>query len=200
LRAARGWSQEEAADQAGVTDRLIRKAEAGKPIELRSIGLLAAAYSTPDHPILPADLLLGKSDETIRTRLSLWLDKIWNQQQIDTINELTHPDIKFHCEKGLLQGSDQLRKRICDIQSRYHNFKMSIEQLDVQGDVVVCRWRMTINPRPAKWKPILPPGESFPCLTSMRFVDGRIVEGWEFWSPRFALRKGFVHFFEGSVS
>jgi transcriptional regulator with XRE-family HTH domain len=57
LRISRGWTQQEAADRAGVSDRTIRNAEMGGPLELRTIALLAALYSVPGAPITPKDIL-----------------------------------------------------------------------------------------------------------------------------------------------
>jgi transcriptional regulator with XRE-family HTH domain len=193
LRAAHGRSQEEAAERAGVTDRLIRKAEAGKPIEVRSIARIAAAFSTSENPIAPGDLLARYVNNTNCRHLKSWLDQIWNQRKLDAIDELADPEIEFHCEKGLLLGRDLLRQRLRDIQSLYDRFEAWIEQLDDQGDVVVCRWRMTITlPQPDR-RPNRPRNHSFPCLTLMRFLEGRIVEGWEFWDPQVALRQAMEH-------
>lgn len=41
LRVSRGWTQIEAATRAGLSERLLRKAENGGPIELQSIAILA---------------------------------------------------------------------------------------------------------------------------------------------------------------
>lgn len=57
LRLARGWTQQEAAERSGMTDRFIRKAEAGQPLELKSIALLAELYGTPESPLSPQQLL-----------------------------------------------------------------------------------------------------------------------------------------------
>lgn len=57
LRLARGWTQHEAAERSGMTDRFIRKAEAGQPLELKSIALLAELYGTPESPLSPQQLL-----------------------------------------------------------------------------------------------------------------------------------------------
>jgi transcriptional regulator with XRE-family HTH domain len=57
LRAARGWTQLQAAEQAGFSDRLIRKAESGGPLETQTLAVLAQLYSTPQRPLTPGDLL-----------------------------------------------------------------------------------------------------------------------------------------------
>lgn len=57
LRAGHGWTQQEAAERAGFSDRLIRKAEAGGPLQTQTIAILAELYSTRERPLRPGDLL-----------------------------------------------------------------------------------------------------------------------------------------------
>ena len=57
LRISRGWTQQDAAERAGLSDRTIRNAEMGGPLELRSIALLAELYSAPGSLITAKDIL-----------------------------------------------------------------------------------------------------------------------------------------------
>jgi len=58
LRASRGWTQQDAAERAGFSDRLIRKAESGGPLQAHSIAVLAELYSTSERPLTAGDLLI----------------------------------------------------------------------------------------------------------------------------------------------
>lgn len=57
LRKKRGWTQHELAKRSGYTERLIGKAEAGKPISLRTIEDLAETLSDPNEAVFPEDLI-----------------------------------------------------------------------------------------------------------------------------------------------
>jgi transcriptional regulator with XRE-family HTH domain len=57
LRVASGWTQEETATRSDLSDRLIRKAEAGGPLEIQSIAVLAQLYSSVERRFTPDDLL-----------------------------------------------------------------------------------------------------------------------------------------------
>jgi transcriptional regulator with XRE-family HTH domain len=56
-RRRKGWTQFELARAAGYTERLISKAESGRPISRQAIVDIAEALSFPDHPLAPEDLI-----------------------------------------------------------------------------------------------------------------------------------------------
>lgn len=57
-RERRGWTQEQLAEQAGLTDRTVRNAEAGRPIHLRSIQKLCSVlHCDVAGPCPPQQLL-----------------------------------------------------------------------------------------------------------------------------------------------
>ena len=56
VRLRRGLTQLQLAQHAGFSERLIRKAEAGGPVRMHTLEVLAEALSTPEHPVTPADL------------------------------------------------------------------------------------------------------------------------------------------------
>ncbi len=57
LRDSKGLTQQQLAEIAGYSERLISKAEAGQPISIGTIDDLAEALSTEDEPIYPEDLI-----------------------------------------------------------------------------------------------------------------------------------------------
>ena len=63
FRNLRGWTQQDTARESGVTDRVIRKAEAGGPIARRSIEAIAAALRIPAETLIEPEL----TGETVRS-------------------------------------------------------------------------------------------------------------------------------------
>jgi DNA-binding XRE family transcriptional regulator len=55
-RLRRGWTQAQLAAHAGYSERVIRKAEAGEPVRLHTLQVLAEALGTADYPVSCADL------------------------------------------------------------------------------------------------------------------------------------------------
>ncbi|QDU55500.1 helix-turn-helix domain-containing protein [Aeoliella mucimassa] len=56
-RKRRGWTQDELAIRSGYSLRLVRKAEAGQPVNIDTIEILAEALSTSDDPLPPEDVV-----------------------------------------------------------------------------------------------------------------------------------------------
>jgi transcriptional regulator with XRE-family HTH domain len=53
-----GWTQRQLAKAAGYSERLVSKAEAGKPISAATVADLAMALSTAEAPVYPEDLIV----------------------------------------------------------------------------------------------------------------------------------------------
>ena len=71
LRLSVGMTQEELAEKAGYSDRLVRKAEASSPLRKSSIANLAEALSSPEQKVRVDDLIF--SHETISTDMTAFL-------------------------------------------------------------------------------------------------------------------------------
>jgi steroid delta-isomerase-like uncharacterized protein len=191
LRLAREWSQEEAADEAGLSDRLIRKAEAGGPIRPNTVAALAKAYGSREAPLCAEDLLaevplvLHPITGPNSQLLARWLDDIWNKGRLETIDELVADSISFHCEVGVLRDVHELRERIADMRQAFREFRLTMRDIRGDDDRVVCRWRMSMI-HAGVWRGILPTNRlvSVEGITTVRIHDGRIVEGWEYWDPQ----------------
>jgi transcriptional regulator with XRE-family HTH domain len=182
LRTGRGWTQEEAAEIVGVSDRLIRKAEAGRTIGIESLRKFAAAYSTSEHPLSPGDLLLA-APEVNRLLLKCWLDKIWNHRQIDAIDELATSDVRYRCEAGNFLGRGAVRQRVSQVQSELRHFQIIIDRINATEQTAVCRWRMIGVPDSAPATNARATRRAFSCNTLMTLDSGRIREISEFRMP-----------------
>src|SRR5688572_24686424 len=106
-RIASGWTQVEAADKAGFTDRLVRKAESGGPLQIQSIAILAQLYSTAEHRLTPDDLLAEPISPATAvvflspTSLGITLVRrlfreLWNERKLEVIDELLAPACVLH--------------------------------------------------------------------------------------------------------
>lgn len=188
LRLARGWTQQDAADKAGMTDRFIRKAETGQPLELKSVSLLAQLYSTPEAPLKLEQLLIeplgdfledGNGGEALVRR---WFDEVWNQGRLETIEELTTPKSVLHADGAMLRGSAQIRRRTEAIRAAFSDFDLRMEHVTVHGDWVVARWHVAMT-HTGDWMGNKPTGERVTAhgSTWIRVEDGAFVEGWDFW-------------------
>jgi transcriptional regulator with XRE-family HTH domain len=193
LRVARGWSQQDAAERAGVSDRLIRKAEAGEPIELQSIALLSQLYSTPEARLTPRELLadalpgVGKTPEAAghEALVRRWFEEVWNQGRLEAIDELAWPDCVLHADGAVLHGTGEVRQRTEAIRAAFSDFEMQVEHIAVQGDMIISRWRVAMT-HTGPWMETPPTNKRIIVRGStwMRVEGGLLREGWDFWEQQ----------------
>src|SRR4051794_7806705 len=193
LRLANKWTQEEAGHQAGISDRLVRKAEAGHRIDAESIKKLAAIYTSPEQPICIQDLLHEPDRPSEPTEpqtvcvslLGQWLNGIWLDQQLNIFDKLTAADVVFHCEAGVLNGRKPLCRRIQHIWESFSDFRLAIDGMTDMSNSEACRWRMEMTNSGA-WLGRPPTQSRVSSLgsTLIRFETSRIKEVWEFWEPK----------------
>lgn len=89
LRQQAGLTQEDLAEKAGYSDRLIRKAEASGPLRKSTIADLAAALSTVSHTVTADDLMFSR--EMISLDMATFLLHGSNGSAA-SFQDLIHPD------------------------------------------------------------------------------------------------------------
>jgi transcriptional regulator with XRE-family HTH domain len=197
LRLARDWTQEEAAYRAGLSEKLVRKAESGGRIDATSLAALAALYDLPSEGVGPEDLLAERLDSRGMdfapmgaSVLVAWMMGIWNRRSLDTIDRLAAVDLEYHCELGTLRNAAAVRMRIEGIWQCFNDFQLAIERTAVAGEKVVCRWRLAMT-HTGEWHGMEPTGRRICVLgtTSARLEKDKIAECWEFWDPQAAYRE-----------
>lgn len=193
LRIARGWTQQDAADRAGLSDRLVRKAEAGDAIELRSISLLAQLYSTAQAPLTLNELLavpIGASNSTtnvveLEAMVRRWYGELWNKGQLRVIEEIAAQDCILHAQGDELHGHAAVHQRMEAIRAAFSDFDFVIEQLAVQGDIAIVRWHVHLT-HTGSWMGETPSGRRFIIRGSswIRAENGVLQEGWDYWDQQ----------------
>lgn len=190
LRTGRGWSQQEAANYGGVSDRLIRKAETGKPIELKSVALLAALYSMPDERLKTEDLLAEPAELSgvpeILPREALfhrWLEAAWHADRLATIDRILSRDCRFHAGGKLYRGPANIRRQLAARLAARGDCAVQLEQLLIDSEWVAGRWRLTLKPGGRVTSAAARRRAVTHGSTWIRVADSLCVELWEFWTP-----------------
>lgn len=193
LRVARGWTQQEAAEKTGVSDRLIRKAETGGPLELKSIALLAQLYSKPDARVIPEQLLAAPLDAGLEppqaarheALVRRWWEEVWNQGRLDAIARMIAPDCVLHAEGLELYGPGELRQWAEGIRAAFSDIHIDVDQVSVHGDWVISRWRVAMT-HSGPWRGTPPTGQRISAhgSTWMRVAGDQLAEGWDYWEQQ----------------
>ena len=110
-------------------------------------------------------------------------EKVWNEKQVEQIDELVAPDYVHHDVLSPDQTGIKAYKQFVDF---YHNafpdIRFNIEDEISNGDRVVIRWTVTgthngdLPGLPPAGRPISVTG-----ITIGRLSDGKFVESWNNW-------------------
>jgi len=199
-RVANGWTQDDAAAKAGFSDRLIRKAESGGPLQIQSIDILAQLYSTSQRRLTPDDLLAepiapdqvkstsshASQAEARASRAEImvrrFFQELWNERKFEAIDELLSPDCVLHAEGRELYGRAAMYRRAEEFFAAFDRFIVEIYDLTVQRDLVICRWLVRMT-QTGPWLGLPPTGKRLIVRGStwIRVADGWLVEGWDYW-------------------
>jgi transcriptional regulator with XRE-family HTH domain len=196
LRMARGWTQKEAARRADVSDRLVRKAEAGGPLEAKTISALAALYRTPELRLEPEQLMSDSgavereppAGGSLAERVQRWFDGQWRDLNLDVIDELAIPDFVFHAEWGVIHGAAEMKERVLKFREFFSDIDMVADEVIDLGDAIAVRWRATMT-HSGTWLGVPPTGKRIVIWGSswVEMVGDKFGDAWDFWDP------GLIH-------
>jgi transcriptional regulator with XRE-family HTH domain len=192
LRVRQGWTQQQAAESADVSDRLIRKAESGGPLDLATVEKLAKLYQTPVEAITSAPCPEDRAPPTegslatspMTAKAKRFMEENWNDGRLDVIDELLHPEFKFHHESGTVHNRAEMRDRILKFRESFGVSNFVVEEATDHGDFVALRWRCLLT-HSGPWLDLLPTHRRVVVHGSswVQVVDGRFADAWDFWDP-----------------
>lgn len=115
FRTLKDMTQSDLADATGFSERLIGKAESGKPVSLGAITALANVLSSSERILLPDDLI---ANPLARARDYIRCIYVHKQNSFDCIKPILHNDIVVHISgnpetvpfAGIYCGLDEVKK------------------------------------------------------------------------------------------
>jgi steroid delta-isomerase-like uncharacterized protein len=118
-----------------------------------------------------------------RVRAIRWMEENWNERRAEVANELMHPECCGRMEGLEVRSRQDWLQARRELLAAFPDIHMKVEQTVAEGDTVVVRWRANGTHRgdalgvPAS-------GRAFEAVgtTWMRFVDGRMVWGYDTWN------------------
>ena len=143
LRQSLRWTQEQAAEKSGYTDRLIRKLERGGPVNVQTLKDVVEAYGASSVELLSvtAESFIREQTRTMMESLARqWFERIFNKREIDAINELVAPSVMLLAEGTTHVGRDAMRDRVQAVLNAFNPLQLTIEKVLVDGDSTVVYW------------------------------------------------------------
>jgi steroid delta-isomerase-like uncharacterized protein len=122
-----------------------------------------------------------------------WFDEVWNQGRVETIFQMTVPDVLGHgqgTQGEEVRGPEAYAAFHANIRSAFSELELTVEDMFGCEDRVVTRWSATMKHTGDGLG--FPPTGRDVTLTGIaiaRFKDGKIVEGWDAWDQAGMLRQ-----------
>ncbi len=112
-----------------------------------------------------------------------WFEEVWNRRQEEAIDRLAEPSAFTHLETGTGRGLAAFRKVREELLVGLPDMRVEIEDLVVQGENEVVRWRASGTHR-GPFMGIEASGRLvvFEGMTWLKVRQGRIYEGWDRWN------------------
>lgn len=127
---------------------------------------------------------MATESETVLRR---WFAEVWNERELDRVQELWAPDGIAHglAEGGAddVHGPEQFRRFIESVLDEFDDFQIHIQDVITDGDRVAARWVAHGSYRGTALAPDAPRGQQVRMtgMTMARVANGQIVEGWNNW-------------------
>jgi steroid delta-isomerase-like uncharacterized protein len=110
-------------------------------------------------------------------------EQVWNQGNLDVIDELTANDFISHLSPDdEFTGPEGMKQFVSTMREAFPDVEFTIEDQITEGDRVVTRWTASATHR-GEYNGLLPTGKQVevPGITIMRVADDKFVEGWTNW-------------------
>jgi steroid delta-isomerase-like uncharacterized protein len=110
------------------------------------------------------------------------VEEIWNQGNLDVIDEIVTSDYVPH-DPGWpeeISGREGLREKLCSIRRAFGDLEVTVEDLIAESDRVVVRWRMK-GTHQADFMGIMPTRRDIALvgMSMHRMDNGQIAETWD---------------------
>ena len=106
-------------------------------------------------------------------------EQVWNQGRLELLETIAVEQLVLHAGRNAVSGRTTLRTIIGDFLTGFPDVKHRIEDLVIEGDRVVTRWR-GIGHHRGSYDGIAPTGRQidYTGITIFRIAEGRIAEAW----------------------
>ena len=146
IRRSIGWTQTELAKRSGYSERLIRKAEHGGPLDLSTVRDIAQALSLSSTPVKIGDLV-----QDALAIAQLWVRALNEQgrKMVLTVRPFLAPDFVFHCPGdpkpapfiGTWTGAEGFKAFLDSYFTVFRRIKNENVTFTTGTDLVSARWQ-----------------------------------------------------------
>jgi steroid delta-isomerase-like uncharacterized protein len=123
----------------------------------------------------------SEEKEANKTIAEAYAHRIWNEKDLDAINELVDQKCIIHSMLGDFQGCDSLKKVVQAWLSGFPDLAVKNTAVICEKDLVVIHWQARGTHR-GEFKGIKPAGKpvSYAGVTIYRISQSKIIEYWSY--------------------
>ena len=105
------------------------------------------------------------------------IEEVYNQGNLDLIDELVAPDYVAHAPSGDVVGLEGVRQYVSDLRTAFPDLRMVIQDQFAEGDRVVTRWTAS-GTHLGPYQGLPPTGKSGTIggIDIDRVVEGKVLE------------------------
>ena len=106
-------------------------------------------------------------------------DEVWNEGRLGLIDQLLSESVVLHAGRNAVRGRETFKTIIAEFLAGFPDVQHEIEDLVIEGDRVVTRWR-GLGPHRGVYAGIAPTGRAidYTGITIFRIAGKRIDEAW----------------------
>jgi steroid delta-isomerase-like uncharacterized protein len=117
----------------------------------------------------------------ITEKAKAWFEVIWNQGEVDRIDEFVTEGSIAHLASGPCSARDVFKSIHATFRTAFPDLKITIEDTVTSGDNVVVRWRFDGNHLAQDVGTPIGKAAHAGGMTWMKFDGETISEGWDCW-------------------
>ena len=131
------------------------------------------------RPIRTNETNMTKQEEENKELVLRFEDEVWNERNLDAIDEYLAEDFVLHFHKGPLNGRAEFREKVESNHASFPDSSQTIEDVIAEDDKVVVRM-MVRGTQDGDFLGVEPTAKEFEIeeVHIARIEDGKIVEQW----------------------
>lgn len=113
-----------------------------------------------------------------------WFEEVWNQRQMEKIDEFLCSESFAETEGGILRGAEQFKTQMYKpFLAAFPDLHVTIDGVVAQAEEVVVRWRATgTHSGDGLGMPPTGKGLAIRGMTWHRYAEGKLLEAWDCWN------------------
>ena len=120
------------------------------------------------------------SNENAKTLVTEYIESVWNNADLDALDELTAADYAYHLGGQPARDKAAMRQFVQGVHAAFPDWRVELQTIAADGNAVAVRWTGRVTHQ-GVFVGIPPTGKQIDVtgINVYRIDDGKIAEEWE---------------------